>query len=327
MTYPEVQPAALGVVSVVIPNYNCAPWLPSVISSCLAQGPLLKEIIVVDDFSTDNSLDILNQLSISAAGKLKVLNSRRKGANSARNFGFLHASGKYIQWLDADDVLLPGKFASQVACLETDASADVVYSDWYEDCYNKGLELVARKQHIMESYDDFLFQILADNWSVPASYLFRRNIAERLSEIGAWNPKRPVAQDREYVTLAALNGARFAYVPGFFAAYNRWNETSTSNMKFEQRLAHQLVLESYFRDIIAAAKFSRSQKARYFALLNAHALNACFYNRELKLLHPFWPQQVNFRLIHWKKWPFIPGIYLTRMLKFFLRRNKTRPVI
>jgi glycosyltransferase involved in cell wall biosynthesis len=309
-----------GLVSVIVPNFNCAVWLPKVVSSCLEQGDLLKEIIVVDDGSTDDSHAVLASLAKCANGKLQVLSNERKGANNARNLGFSASTGAFIQWLDADDLLLPGKFAAQVSTFESNPGIDVVYSDWYEAFHDHDMQTVRTVSHRKSEYDDFTYEILSDNWSALHSYLFRRDIADRLHEAQAWKPSRKIAQDREYVTLAALMGAKFAYTPGLFSIYNRWSNQSISSMDFKQRLSHQLELEHEFRVAIRWRAFPKRLRRKYLSALNAHTLNACYYNPKLALTDPFWIGNVRFSLIHYKKYPFIPFIYLCQHLRYFLRR-------
>ena len=185
-------------ISVIIPNYNCSQWLPKVIQSCLIQKHL-HEIIIVDDHSTDNSWKILSELQKQNPEKIKVFKNLEKGGNNARNFGFSKSSGDYIQWLDADDFLLEGKFENQIKTFEQNSDTDIVYSDWYMDFYEGKIDFLERKNYEYKKYDDFTFELLADNWSANNSYLFKREIVQKLHENNGWNPKTKVAQDREYV--------------------------------------------------------------------------------------------------------------------------------
>src|SRR5947209_3032355 len=112
-------------VSVIIPCYNAGAWLQEAIESCFNQtyGPI--EIIVVDDGSEDDSLSIAR----SYGDGVRVLTGPRRGISSARNRGFEGSSGKFIQFLDADDYLLPEKIERDVRFLEHER-ADAVYGDW-----------------------------------------------------------------------------------------------------------------------------------------------------------------------------------------------------
>jgi glycosyltransferase involved in cell wall biosynthesis len=308
-------------ISIIIPNYNCSQWLPKVIKSCLIQK-YLYEIIVVDDNSTDNSWEILNELQNKYSEIIKIFKNPQKGGNNARNFGFSKSTGDYIQWLDADDFLLEGKFENQIKKFEENTNIDVVYSDWYMDFYENNSKFVKRKLLHKKNYNDFLFEIISDNWSAPNNYLFKRKIAQKLNNIKAWNPNTVVAQDREYITMAALLGAKFSYTKGFFSIYNRWNTNSVSSMNFKKRLQYQLELERKFRKRVIENNYAKKSEKKYLALLNSHTMNACFYNPKLKIFNSFSFFNINWKIIHWKKHPVIPFIYIWQHLKYFFKLIK-----
>ena len=129
-------------VSIIIPCFNGARWLRTCIQSILNQSVEL-EIIVVDDFSTDESWNIITQLSIEYSSVFIGLKNDHKGGNLARRFGFNHSTGQFIQWLDVDDELLPGKLKAQIEFLEVNPLIDIVYSDWQIDQYNEKDELIS----------------------------------------------------------------------------------------------------------------------------------------------------------------------------------------
>jgi len=313
-------------VSVIIPNYNCSQWLLKVIESCLIQKHL-HEIIIVDDLSIDNSWEILQNLQKTHSEILKIFKNPKKGGNNARNYGFSKSSGNYIQWLDADDFLLEGKFENQIKKFQENPETDVVYSDWYMDYYENKTKFIKREKRKKAQYTDFTYEILSDNWSANNSYLLKREIAKKLHKIDAWNPKTNVGQDREYITMAALLGAKFSYIHGFYCVYNIWNVNSVSAMGFQERLKHQLVLEQKFRKKVNKNNYSKKVKMKYLALLNAHTMNACFYNPKLTILNKFSLFNINWKIIHWKKHPFIPLIYIWQHFKYFikhLRKTNTK---
>lgn len=97
-------------LSIIIPCYNAGPYLAQAVSSIRNQQtgfPLATEIIVIDDGSTDRCVEQLE--SLAAAGSigsdLKILHQDHQGASAARNYGMQEASGDYLLFLDADDVL------------------------------------------------------------------------------------------------------------------------------------------------------------------------------------------------------------------------------
>ena len=109
-------------VSVIIPNFNYGIYISQAIDSVLAQDYKEIEIIVVDDGSTDNSLEILGVFG----SRIILIKNSNWGAPIARNFGLMCASGDLIAYLDADDYWLPTKISSQVKLME-EARVDLVY--------------------------------------------------------------------------------------------------------------------------------------------------------------------------------------------------------
>ncbi|GEM_PF-1213568 len=105
-------------VSIILPNYNKEKYLAECLDSCLAQDKqVVKEIIVVDDHSTDRSWAILQEYQ-ARHPIIKVFKNPKKGAQIARNFGLEQATGKYINWMDSDDVISADKVKAQVDLLE-----------------------------------------------------------------------------------------------------------------------------------------------------------------------------------------------------------------
>lgn len=111
-------------VSVVLPTYNAAKFLSSAIESILNQTYKNVELIVVDDGSTDSTMDILKKYT----GRIKCLYQNNSGPNAARNTGILAAKGKLIAYQDADDVSLPTRIEEQVKFLLNNPEKSMVHT-------------------------------------------------------------------------------------------------------------------------------------------------------------------------------------------------------
>jgi hypothetical protein len=205
--------------------------------SCFQQVYPNIEIIIVDNNSTDRTMEIARQLANTTSYRVLLSNCYQQGANYARNYGFTQAKGDYIQWLDADDELTPNKIAMQVCVLEKERNYDIAYGDW-DWCFWRNGRRRATFTFKAKQYDDYLLQLLVDNWQPPHAYLLRREAASQLHELQAWHPQRNM--DREYFTLAALLGYRFLYVPDVGIRYNSWSSNqitkSTSYTNHVQNL-------------------------------------------------------------------------------------------
>jgi glycosyltransferase involved in cell wall biosynthesis len=113
-------------VSVIIPTYNQASYLPEAIRSVLGQTFQDFEIIVVNDGSTDNTSQEMVNFS---DPRIRYFSQENRGPSAARNTGILASVGEYIAFLDSDDVWLPRKLELQVELLDSKPEAALVYSD------------------------------------------------------------------------------------------------------------------------------------------------------------------------------------------------------
>src|SRR2546430_8334875 len=111
-------------VTVGIPCYNAERWISQAIQSALDQREVETEVIIVDDGSTDNSLAIAQNFG----SRVKVIQGGHGGANHARNFVLQHATGEWLQFLDADDYLEPAKIITQFRESHEGRDADVIQS-------------------------------------------------------------------------------------------------------------------------------------------------------------------------------------------------------
>ena len=107
-----------GKVSIIMPNYNCEKFLDETIISVLNQTYQNWELLVVDDCSSDNSVKIIKSY-IDRDDRIKLfINETNSGAAASRNWAMREATGKWIAFLDSDDLWLPEKLEKQLAFME-----------------------------------------------------------------------------------------------------------------------------------------------------------------------------------------------------------------
>src|SRR5262249_51715055 len=119
----------MSLVSVIIPAYNAAQWIAESIESVLQQTYRDVEIILIDDGSTDRTVEIAQRILRKGRFQYQILHQENMGPSGARNRGWRAARGRWIQFLDSDDLIHPRKIETQM----TEASgkvADLIYSDW-----------------------------------------------------------------------------------------------------------------------------------------------------------------------------------------------------
>lgn len=115
-------------VSILMPAYNAQAWIADALRSALAQTWEPKEIIVVDDGSTDRTLSIAKCFE---SDMVRVVTQNNQGAAAARNTAFALSRGEYIQWLDADDLLAPDKIARQMAVAKQCQNSRVILTSTF----------------------------------------------------------------------------------------------------------------------------------------------------------------------------------------------------
>lgn len=209
-------------VSIIIPCYNSGQLLAKSIESALAQTYVPKEIIVVDDGSTDNSLAIAKQYECE---QVKVIRQNNAGAAVARNTGLAVAKGDYIQFLDAGDVLSEEKIAAQVMAL-IDVPMKVAvcnYKQFTTDDELKNGTYPDQSSFIYSSDDpqDFLIDlwggkgnmhfIQTNCWLVPKAVI---------EKAGGWRAYRCPDDDGEFFARVLLASEGIVYVPGVYNYYH-----------------------------------------------------------------------------------------------------------
>lgn len=140
-------------VSIIIPSYQSAKFVAKAIDSCLSQSYPNVEIIVIDDGSIDDTKEVLE--SYIDTNQISYIYKSNGRAASARNLGLTHAKGEFIQFLDADDILLPEKITIQIEYLLKYPNIAGVYCDYFIIKQNKTLHYKAPKP-VENLYDYFL---------------------------------------------------------------------------------------------------------------------------------------------------------------------------
>lgn len=198
-------------VSVVIPCYNAARWIPATLASVRSQEGVDLDVIVVDDGSTDGTAEAARRSDPEAT----IIRTENQGASAARNLGTSYVRGEFVQYLDADDLLAPEKLRVQMAALER-TGADVAYGDWQKLVEQKSGDFREGEIIRRQLDDDPAIALLVSFWCPPAVYLFRRGIVDK---VGSWNLRLPVIQDARFALDCALHEAKFVYCPGLMAFY------------------------------------------------------------------------------------------------------------
>lgn len=193
-------------ISIVLPTYNGAKYIRQSIRSCLDQTHANWELIVVDDASTDNTVEILAELSRNDS-RIRVLrHAVNQKLPAALNTGFANAAGDYLTWTSDDNQFRPKALAKLLEVLEASPQVGLVYSD-YTLIDEHGKE--TQRRRVADSR-----QLYATN-SVGPCFLYRRRVME---EVGDYARDLFLAEDYDYwlrisakFELAALHKDLYRY--------------------------------------------------------------------------------------------------------------------
>lgn len=172
-------------VSVIIPTYNRGWTIGEAVDSVLAQDYRDFELIVVDDGSTDNTPEVLDAYR----GTIKVFRQENKGVSAARNRGIAEASGRFIAFLDSDDLWLPQKLSRQVEFFNTTPDALICQTE--EVWIRSGVRVNPKKRHQKPS--GMIFEpSLALCLVSPSAVMIRRSLLEI---VGNFDETLPACED------------------------------------------------------------------------------------------------------------------------------------
>ena len=218
-------------VSVIMPTYNCARYLPEAIGSVLAQTYRDFEIVVVDDGSTDNTQEVL----AGYGDRIRAIRQPNQGRSAARNTGIMAARGEYIAFLDADDLWLPRKLERQMALFGERPELKWVYSDYCR--FGEGgrhpvsvLEANGLRPPA-QCRRDVLTALLAANEPV-VSVITVVVRATCFHEVGLYDVSMPVVEDLG-VSLRLASAFEVGCVDEVLALYRRHPKQSTNGQHTE----------------------------------------------------------------------------------------------
>jgi glycosyltransferase involved in cell wall biosynthesis len=197
-------------VSILIPAYNSECWIADTIASALQQTWIRKEIVIVDDGSTDRTLEVARRF---AGPNVLVHTQPNQGAAAARNKALSLCQGEYIQWLDADDLLAPEKIAVQVQRSEQAGDSRLLLAGpWAYFMFRPGKavwhpvpfsSLFCPVEWMLAKFERGAF-LQTSTWLVSR---------ELTSAAGPWDCRLTLDDDGEYFARVLLASKRVEFIP------------------------------------------------------------------------------------------------------------------
>src|SRR5271165_4471603 len=195
-------------VSILIPAFNSEHWIADTIKSAIGQTWQRKEVIIVDDGSTDQTFAVARRF---ASREVTVVSCEHRGAAAARNHALSLSQGDYIQWLDADDLLSPDKIARQMEAVDKCRSNRMLFSSgWGYFAYRTDRAKFSPTSLWCDlSPAEWLLRKMRENLHMQtATWLTSRDLTEAA---GPWDVRLLGDDDGEYFwrVLLASEGVRF----------------------------------------------------------------------------------------------------------------------
>lgn len=257
----------MALISVIIPCYNAELHIKECLDSVLLQSHEEIEVICINDGSTDGTEVILSEYS-QKDERVVVVTTCNQGAPSARNRGVSLSKGEFVQFLDADDVLVKNKLETQLAAF--DDETDVVVSDWErrDDLLSEILAI-----NRFSEIEDSLMFVCITKVIITGNPLYKK---DAVLKVGGYLEELKAAQDWDFHIRLALEKCKFKYVPGILFVSRQVGGSLSSNWlnvcfqacrvieKLKPRLAHHEGVDERCRNYLSvlyynAAVFSTTQ--------------------------------------------------------------------
>jgi glycosyltransferase involved in cell wall biosynthesis len=265
-------------VSVIIPTFNRAVLITDTLRSVEAQSYTNWECLVVDDGSTDNTCEVVQEFVNKDVRIKYLINKRKKGASGARNTGLSESKGEFIQFLDSDDMIHPEKFLLQLDCFAINAKLDMVF------CYDEFFTSLPSDQNILwningldknDEIDNFLF----GNTSFSSiSPLWKKSSLDRIKLL--WDEDLVSSQDWDFNLKALIRGVE--YTPQkIVLAYVRDHQgvriTDLNKLKYEK--SKLMACQNIYREL-DTNKLNNNQRKKYLGDYVDSLINVSFDNKD-----------------------------------------------
>jgi glycosyltransferase involved in cell wall biosynthesis len=236
-------------VSILIPAYNAEHWIAATIKSAMAQTWPRKEIVIVDDGSTDGTLAIARQFE---SNEVRVVTRSNQGAAAARNEALSLSRGDYIQWLDADDLLSPEKVAHQMQKAAGTSDRRMLFSSGWGSFRYRATKAQFTPTALWTDLDptEWLIRKWEGNWHMQtATWLVSRELTEAA---GPWDTRLLGDDDGEYFSRIINASSGIQFIPQSRVYYritpsSRLSHIGASDKKMEAQFLGMKLQIGYLR--------------------------------------------------------------------------------
>lgn len=268
-------------VSIIIPAYNAESYLPYTLQSAIAQTWPHKEIIVINDGSTDRTAEVAKRL---ATKEVRVVSTANQGLSAAVNHGLSLCQGDYVQELDADDILAPDKIQRQLEALRpSDSKRTLLSSPWAHFYYRTRIARFIPNSLWQDlSPAEWLLRKMGENLHMQnATWLVSRELMEAA---GPWDANLRYDQDGEYFcrVLLASDGTRFVRDARIFYRVSGSHSIShIGDADKDKRISYMVSIKLHIKYL---RSLEESERVRQTCLTFLQNKLRYFYGREPEMV-------------------------------------------
>ncbi|TZF86206.1 glycosyltransferase family 2 protein (plasmid) [Pedobacter sp. BS3] len=220
-------------ISVCMPAYNAEKYIREAINSILVQSYTNLELIIVNDGSTDQTLSVVKQFS---DPRIKIINRENKGQCAAANLAYQHATGEYIKFMDADDIISRDFIKNQYELINGHPTW-IASAQWGRFYHNDLSTFTLNPERVWKDMKpiDWLVESLQDgpNMMQCALWLIPRNILDRT---GLWNEELSLINDFEFFIRVLLTAEQIKFSDKATLFYRSGMQHSLSRQKSKKAL-------------------------------------------------------------------------------------------
>lgn len=280
-------------ISIIIPVYNVEEYLPKCLNSVINQTLTDIEIICINDGSTDNSLEILNEFA-KQDRRITIINKENEGVSKARNFGLKRATGKYLMFVDSDDWLELTACEEAYQTIEKDNS-DLVIFNYYTVKGNTKWKYSWCKK--FDGNECFYFNEAIDNIFYVTTSMWGKLIRRSFNNV-LYNENLQMAEDAVYLWELLLKNPKISVLATPLYNYLQRSSSAMYNIKIAQNneifksINYLLSLSSFqnsspYTQVHILDRFAQSVEWKLSVILKDTKLTKEFYSEIEKFIKYF----------------------------------------
>lgn len=230
-------------ISVIVPAYNSEKYIQECINSILNQDYPVKELIIIDDGSTDSTYRICKTFETN--DKVKIIHTENKGVSAARNTGLSLSTGDLISFIDADDWIEPNMYSVMIAAMQ-ETGAEIALASYYKHRKDETIVYSLENNRLYTS-QKALYEIVRDKTvnSLSPTFLFSRSVLKDLR----YPVGRRYFEDTLFIYRALENARYMVHVAMPLYHYRRHDESALGVWPLSVALAFVEAHQDRFNDL------------------------------------------------------------------------------